>query len=203
MSNSDDGIIFNIQGYCIHDGPGIRTSVFLKGCPLRCLWCQNPESHSFYPELLFVEEKCAGCGRCVQVCPEKAIRMHGKASQTDRRPLQKHRIVCRCLSQRSQSCNRAAGNSRRNFQRDSCGFIVLSRVGRWSYSERRRTSRATGVRIQHFKKMPGCRISYGAGYLRVCKLDTGKRSLAPCKSCSFRFQAHESGNAQEIYRGIE
>jgi pyruvate formate lyase activating enzyme len=84
MSNSDHGIIFNIQGYCIHDGPGIRTSVFLKGCPLRCLWCQNPESHSFYPELLFAEEKCAGCGKCVQVCPERAIRMQGKASQTDR-----------------------------------------------------------------------------------------------------------------------
>jgi pyruvate formate lyase activating enzyme len=85
MSNSDHGVIFNIQGYCIHDGPGIRTSVFLKGCPLRCFWCQNPESHSFYPELLFAEEKCTGCGNCVQVCPEKAIRMHGKASQTDHR----------------------------------------------------------------------------------------------------------------------
>src|SRR5512136_235019 len=85
MSNSDQGIIFNIQGYCIHDGPGIRTSVFLKGCPLRCLWCQNPESHSYYPELLFAEEKCAGCGECVRVCPEKAVRMRGKASQTDRR----------------------------------------------------------------------------------------------------------------------
>ena len=85
MSKSDHGIIFNIQGYCIHDGPGIRTSVFLKGCPLRCFWCQNPESHSFYPELFFAEEKCTGCGNCVQVCPEKAICMHGKASQTDRR----------------------------------------------------------------------------------------------------------------------
>jgi pyruvate formate lyase activating enzyme len=84
MSSSDHGIIFNIQGYSIHDGPGIRTSVFLKGCPLRCLWCQNPESHSFYPELLFAEEKCSGCGKCIQVCPEKAIRMHGKVSQTDR-----------------------------------------------------------------------------------------------------------------------
>jgi pyruvate formate lyase activating enzyme len=84
MSSSDNGIIFNIQGYSIHDGPGIRTSVFLKGCPLRCLWCQNPESHSFYPELLFAEEKCSGCGKCIQVCPEKAIRMHGKVSQTDR-----------------------------------------------------------------------------------------------------------------------
>jgi pyruvate formate lyase activating enzyme len=85
MSNSDRGIIFNIQGYCIHDGPGIRTTVFLKGCPLKCLWCQNPESHSFHPELLFAEKKCTGCGECVQACPEKAIRMQGKVSQTDRR----------------------------------------------------------------------------------------------------------------------
>jgi pyruvate formate lyase activating enzyme len=85
MSSSDRGIVFNIQGYCIHDGPGIRTSVFLKGCPLRCLWCQNPESHSFRLELLFAEEKCTGCGKCVLVCPEKAIDMHGKMSQTDRR----------------------------------------------------------------------------------------------------------------------
>ena len=84
MSNSDYGFIFNIQGYCIHDGPGIRTSVFLKGCPLRCLWCQNPESHSFYPELLFAEEKCTGCGKCVPICPENAIRVNGKKSRTDR-----------------------------------------------------------------------------------------------------------------------
>jgi pyruvate formate lyase activating enzyme len=84
MSNSCHGIIFNIQGYCIHDGPGIRTSVFLKGCPLRCLWCQNPESHSYYPELLFAEEKCTGCGKCVHVCPENAIQANGKKSRTDR-----------------------------------------------------------------------------------------------------------------------
>jgi pyruvate formate lyase activating enzyme len=85
MSNSNQGSIFNIQGYCIHDGPGIRTTVFLKGCPLHCPWCQNPESHSFIPELLFAEEKCSGCGNCIQVCPEKAIRLRGKVSQTDRR----------------------------------------------------------------------------------------------------------------------
>lgn len=85
MSNSAQGILFNIQGYCIHDGPGIRTSVFLKGCPLRCPWCQNPESHFPHPELLFAEEKCSGCGECVRICPAKAIRLEGEKSRTDRR----------------------------------------------------------------------------------------------------------------------
>jgi pyruvate formate lyase activating enzyme len=84
MRNSDRGIIFNIQGYCIHDGPGIRTSVFLKGCPLCCSWCQNPESHFPLPELFFAEEKCTGCGTCIPICPEKAIRLQGIKSYTDR-----------------------------------------------------------------------------------------------------------------------
>ena len=84
MRNSDRGIIFNIQGYCIHDGPGIRTSVFLKGCPLCCSWCQNPESHFPLPELFFAEEKCSGCGTCIPICPEKAIRLQGIKSHTDR-----------------------------------------------------------------------------------------------------------------------
>lgn len=84
MRNSDRGILFNIQCYCIHDGPGIRTSVFLKGCPLCCSWCQNPESHFYHPELFFAEEKCSGCGKCIHLCPEKAIRLQGKKSRTDR-----------------------------------------------------------------------------------------------------------------------
>jgi len=66
------GIVLNIQHYSIHDGPGIRTSVFLKGCFLHCLWCQNPESQSSIPELFYFKEKCTGCGRCVDVCREKA-----------------------------------------------------------------------------------------------------------------------------------
>ncbi len=67
------GTIFNIQRYSIHDGPGIRTLVFFKGCPLRCLWCSNPESQNTYPEILFSKVKCIGCGKCSEVCSEDAI----------------------------------------------------------------------------------------------------------------------------------
>jgi pyruvate formate lyase activating enzyme len=78
------GVIFNIQRYSIHDGPGIRTTVFLKGCPLRCLWCQNPESQIARPEVFFVRENCTGCGACVRACPEGAIELVGDRSRTNR-----------------------------------------------------------------------------------------------------------------------
>jgi pyruvate formate lyase activating enzyme len=67
------GIVFDIQRFSIHDGPGIRTTVFLKGCPLRCLWCGNPESISPRPQLSYMAERCIGCGACLEVCPEKAL----------------------------------------------------------------------------------------------------------------------------------
>jgi pyruvate formate lyase activating enzyme len=67
------GSIFDIQRFSIHDGPGIRTTVFMKGCSLRCQWCHNPESFSGKAELEFFTGKCTSCGRCVAVCPEKAM----------------------------------------------------------------------------------------------------------------------------------
>lgn len=63
------GRIFNIQRFSVHDGPGIRTTVFLKGCPLSCSWCHNPEGGSFHPEIVVVESRCIECGECVSACP--------------------------------------------------------------------------------------------------------------------------------------
>jgi len=65
--------VFNVQTYSIHDGPGIRVTVFLKGCPLRCLWCANPESNLATPQLMTYVSKCTGCGTCTKVCPKNAI----------------------------------------------------------------------------------------------------------------------------------
>jgi len=69
------GVIFNIQRYSIHDGPGIRTTVFLKGCPLNCWWCQNPESQLSGQEMIFWEDRCISCGACSTICPSGAIQM--------------------------------------------------------------------------------------------------------------------------------
>ena len=78
------GTVFNIQHYSIHDGPGIRTDVFLKGCFLRCAWCQNPESQLIKQQLFYFKAKCTGCGRCVDICPEHGIQINEAKSNTDR-----------------------------------------------------------------------------------------------------------------------
>jgi pyruvate formate lyase activating enzyme len=69
---SETGVILNIQRFSIHDGPGIRTTVFFKGCTLRCFWCHNPESIRPQPEIQFFPDRCIGCGECLAVCPQGA-----------------------------------------------------------------------------------------------------------------------------------
>ena len=67
------GIVLEIQRMSTEDGPGIRTTVFMKGCPLKCIWCHNPESLSYRPDIMHNTEKCVQCGICIEKCPQKAI----------------------------------------------------------------------------------------------------------------------------------
>ncbi len=69
------GLVLNIMHFALHDGPGIRTTVFLKGCPLHCWWCHNPESQSAEPEVIYFEERCIHSGDCVRACPNGALRL--------------------------------------------------------------------------------------------------------------------------------
>jgi pyruvate formate lyase activating enzyme len=105
-SNPQRAVITNIQGFSIHDGPGIRTVVFFKGCPLSCKWCANPECLSIKPQMGFIETLCVHCGTCLDICANGAIR----------RTEDGHRIdYSRC-----QSC----GNCR-----DHCSYGALVRYG--------------------------------------------------------------------------
>jgi len=81
--NSQIAIIANIQGFSIHDGPGIRTVVFFKGCPLSCQWCANPECLSGKPQMGFIENLCEDCGKCLEVCTNNAIRHAGGEHRVD------------------------------------------------------------------------------------------------------------------------
>lgn len=84
MNSKSKGLIFDIQRYAIHDGPGIRTTAFLKGCPNRCKWCANPESQKSVPEITYLENECLHCGSCAQICSKKAIAVSKNSHFLDR-----------------------------------------------------------------------------------------------------------------------
>lgn len=77
-----EGWVFNIQRYSVHDGPGIRTTVFLKGCPLRCLWCDNPESQQIQPQIVYWPDRCIQCEACLAACPQSALVVDGAGRKT-------------------------------------------------------------------------------------------------------------------------
>jgi pyruvate formate lyase activating enzyme len=92
-----NGIISNIQHFSVHDGPGIRTTVFLKGCPLHCLWCHNPESISPLPEVALHPERCIRCGSCTDACQHHAIHLEDDVPVTLRE-------LCRQCGQCTDAC---------------------------------------------------------------------------------------------------
>lgn len=129
------GLVFNIQRFSIHDGPGIRTTVFFKGCPLRCFWCQNPESQSYRPEILLDRRKCTRCGACSALCPSGAVRLEEGRAAFDRRLCQgcgRCAAACpneaRSLSGRSMTVDEVMREvlKDRKFYENSGGGVTLS-----------------------------------------------------------------------------
>jgi pyruvate formate lyase activating enzyme len=100
------GLIFDIRKFSIHDGPGIRTTVFFKGCPLSCWWCHNPESQSPNPELIEHPARCLRCGECVAACPNHAIELGDDTPITDRELCQ---LCGECLSACTADARQLAG----------------------------------------------------------------------------------------------
>ena len=103
------GLIFDIRQYSIHDGPGVRTTVFFKGCPLACRWCCNPESQAGQPELVWVRERCLGCGLCLAACPREALHAAADGGKV-------------IDPQRCDRCGQCA---------DRCPGEALNLIGRW------------------------------------------------------------------------
>ncbi|MCK9229699.1 MAG: glycyl-radical enzyme activating protein [Syntrophales bacterium] len=130
------GHIFNIQRFSIHDGPGIRTTVFMKGCPLRCVWCSNPESQDFHPTLLVRDINCTGCGACLKVCPEGAITLTGETGRTIDWSKCTHCLRCvpACLYNSLNACGTSMTVTEvldevqrdEDFYRNSSGGVTLS-----------------------------------------------------------------------------
>lgn len=96
-------IISDIQRFCTHDGPGIRTTVFFKGCPMKCEWCHNPEMQKFSPQLLFNASLCINCGACEQVCPKHA-HIFNEAGHSLDRNLCKNCLICASVCTSEACC---------------------------------------------------------------------------------------------------
>ncbi len=135
LLKKNSGIVFDVQHYSLYDGPGIRTTIFFKGCPLKCAWCHNPESQSPQPQIAFLDEKCVSCNECVKICPNNAItQKRGKVTRNDSRCKTCGRCASVCPSNATEMIGRTATvkdivdvvKRDRPFYDESCGGITIS-----------------------------------------------------------------------------
>ena len=128
------GVVFDIKHYAIHDGPGIRTTVFLKGCPLDCAWCHNPESKHPQPEFMWWPTRCIGCGSCEESCPEGAVTIGDKLVIDEEKCVRCGSCVDECYAEalelvgREMSVEEVMKEVRRDsmFYRESGGGVTFS-----------------------------------------------------------------------------
>lgn len=132
------GRIANIERYALNDGLGVRTTVFLKGCPLRCRWCSNPETQEYYPELVFFEDSCIGCGMCVEDCPYGGLRGSFSPDRTICRDCWQREAPFSCTKRCYSECKKIIGEQAAvsdvigivkrdlNFYRRSGGGVTIS-----------------------------------------------------------------------------
>ena len=106
--------VTNIQKFCTHDGPGIRTNVFFKGCSMECKWCANPETIDPYPQLMYYRNKCTGCGRCIPDCIHEAIKFHHDGSRVEQIP-GKCKNCGACVSACRQEAREIIGELKKRF----------------------------------------------------------------------------------------
>jgi len=156
---SVEGLVFDIDTFAVHDGPGIRMAVYLKGCPLACGWCHSPESQHRQPELIFVRDRCVFCGACVTACPRAAheVGMHDDGHE--------HTITHDlCLA-----CGQCAAH---------CPQGALTIKGTWMSSE---TVAARAVRMKAFFDHSGGGVTLSGGEV-TCQPEFAAAVLAACRS---------------------
>ena len=148
------GIVTDIQRFSIHDGPGIRTTVFMKGCPLRCAWCHNPETLSPAPQVQVLPDKCIGCGECLTACPRGAhVMVEGR------------RVF---LRQRCAACGRCA---------ETCYAGALTLVGKTMTAEE---VTAQVLRDRPFYDNSGGGVTLSGGE-PLCQCEFSREVLRLCK----------------------
>jgi pyruvate formate lyase activating enzyme len=163
------GLIFDIQRFCLHDGPGIRTTVFLKGCTLRCRWCHNPESIAPRPELYFWSQRCIKCGACARACPRGAIALDHPR---------------RILRRRCDACGACVG---------ACPAAALEMIGRVMTADE---VLAALLRDEPFYRTSGGGVTLSGGE-PLAQPEFALEAMRACRSAGLHVALDTAGNVAE------